>query len=187
MMKETLRNIVELFYQSPFKIFNINSIDGETMVKPFGNFISLGITTSLESLKNIRDYISKSDYGFEARLVEICSTKSDKYGDFLNTLLPTPEDSISKYPSEIPSNTRIMGKEETLKALREIQTQIQGGDFRLSSFRQKLSEVLERVGEDWDSKAVQIKDSTPSVFHRFVNYKRSDGSEYRIGIYVTKP
>ena len=55
--KIILRDIVELFYQPPFKIFNVNSVDGETLVRPFGYFISLGITTSFDILKNIRDLI----------------------------------------------------------------------------------------------------------------------------------
>ena len=84
--KMTLRDIVELFYQSPFKIFNVNSSDGVTLTRPFGYFISLGITTSFDSLRQIRDVIKKSDYGFDARLVELESIKSEEYGDFLNIL-----------------------------------------------------------------------------------------------------
>lgn len=186
MNKTILRDIVELFYQSPFKIFNINSVDGETMVKPFGYFISLGITTSLDTLKLIRDYISKSDYGFNARLVEIKSTISEKYGDYLNMLLPTPESDITKYKSELPDGFQVIEETEVKEVLNSIQDLISGGDFRLSPILQKFNEALEKIGDDWDLKAVQVKDGVPSVFHKYINYKRDKDSEYRIGIYVTK-
>lgn len=184
--KVTLRDIVELFYQSPFKIFNINSIDGETMVKPFGYFISLGITTSLESLKTIRDYISKSNYGIDSRIVEICSTKSDEYGDYLNVLLPTREDEITKYPSSIPDDTQVLEKNQAEELLEDLQIKIQEGDFRLSPLKQKICDTLEKIGDDWDTKAIQLKDGVVGVFHKYVNYKRENASEYRIGIYATK-
>lgn len=184
--KVILRDIVELFYQSPFKIFNVNSIDGETMIKPFGYFISLGITTSMESLRLICDYISKSDYGFEARIVEIKSVKSERYGDYLNTLLPTQESEISKYPSLPPGDLKILEKDEAEKTLENIQGQIREGDFRLSPMKQKLSDILSKINGDWDSYAIQIKDDMLGVFHKYVNYKKTDDSEYRIGIYATK-
>lgn len=184
--KVTLRDIVELFYQSPFKIFNINSIDGETIIKPFGYFISLGITTSLDSLRLIRDYISKSDYGFESKIVEIKSIKSDKYGDYLNVLLPTRESEIKKYESEPPENIEILDKEGVSKLLRDIQSQIEKGDFRKSPLKQKINEILEKIGDDWDTKSVSMKDGVPGIFHKYVNYKKNEDSEYRIGIYATK-
>lgn len=181
--KVTLRDIVELFYQSPFKIFNVNSIDGETLIKPFGYFISLGITTSFEQLGLIRDYILKSDYGFDARLVEICSVKSEKYGDYLNTLLPTEENQITKYPSPIPSDIQILwNKDQVEEYMKDI-----CGDLKLSPLRHGIYETLEKIGDDWDTKAIQIKNGVVNVFYRYVNYKRENTSEYRIGIYATKP
>lgn len=163
--KVILRDIVELFYHSPFKIFNINSVDGETIVKPFGYFISLGITTSLESLKSIRDFISKSDYGFEARLVEIKSTKSDEYGDFLNMLVEIPEDEIKKYESPLPDYP-ILGKEETKELMDALQEKIASGDFRVSPMKIRISELLEKIGDSWEEYGLQIKDDNPGIFHK---------------------
>ena len=110
--KIILRDIVELFYHSPFKIFNVNSVDRKTLVRPFGYFISLGITTSMESLKNIRDIIGKSDYGFEAKIVELESIKSEEYGDFVNVITNKTEWEITKYPSTPPENIKVYTKEE---------------------------------------------------------------------------
>lgn len=185
--KVTLRDIVELFYQSPFKIFNVNSTDGETMVKPFGYFISLGITTSMDSIRLIKDYISKSDYGFEARIVELKSIKSDKYGDYLNILLPTPESEIKKYKSLPPQDdSLVLEAKEVEEEMEKINKKIQDGDFRFSPIKQKLTEVLEKIGNDWESKAVLMKNGIPNVYHKYVNYMKTEDSELRIGIYATK-
>lgn len=184
--KVILRDIVELFYQSPFKIFNINSTDGKTMVKPFGYFISLGITTSLESLKYIRDLISKSNYGFEAKLVEIKSTKSDLYGDFLNVITDLPEDLIVKYESPFPEDSVVYGKEDITKYLSDLQYRISSGDFRVSPIKFRVSELLEKIGDNWEEYGIQVKDDVPILFHKYVNYKKESDVEYRIGIYATK-
>ncbi|MDE7345235.1 MAG: hypothetical protein K2N48_00655 [Muribaculaceae bacterium] len=184
--KVTLRDIVEIFYQSPFKIFNINSVDGETMIKPLGYFISLGITTSLDSLRLIRDYIARSGYGFEAKISEIKSIKSSKYGDYLNILLPTPEDEITKYESVVQEDLELLGKSEATQLLSEITDEVRSGNFLRAPIKQKLLDCLSKIGDDWDSYQIQIKAGVPSVFHKFVNYKKTEDSEYRIGIYATK-
>lgn len=183
--KIILRDIVELFYHSPFKIFNVNSIDGKTLVRPFGYFISLGITTSMESLKNIKDLIGKSDYGFESRIVELESIKSEEYGDFLNVITNKTEDEITKYVSIPPENIKVYTKEESKKLYDEMTEKINAGDYSTSPIRQKLSEVLKKI-ENWDELSVQIKDGQPGIFHKYINYQKINNSEFRIGIYVTK-
>lgn len=183
--KIILRDIVELFYHSPFKIFNVNSVDRETLVRPFGYFISLGITTSMESLKNIRDIIGKSDYGFEAKIVELESIKSEEYGDFLNVITNKTEEEITKYPSTPPENIKVYTKEKAQKLYDEMTEKIDSGDYSISPIRQKLSEVLKKI-ENWDEHSVQIKDGQPGIFHKYINYQKIDESEFRIGIYVTK-
>ena len=183
--KIILRDIVELFYQPPFKIFNVNSVDGETLVRPFGYFISLGITTSFDILKNIRDLISKSDYGFEARLVELESIKSDEYGDFLNVLSDLQENEIKKYPSTPPENIEVLEKEDAENLLSELTEKINSGDYSVSMYRQKLADTIKKIA-NWEDHGLQIKDGQPGVFHKFINYKKTDNAEFRIGIYVTK-
>ena len=183
--KMTLRDIVELFYQSPFKIFNVNSSDGVTLTRPFGYFISLGITTSFDSLRQIRDVIKKSDYGFDARLVELESIKSEEYGDFLNILSDKSEEELKKYISIPPDSLQIMDKEESLKYLDELTDKMNSGDLSVAQERQKVSDLIKRI-DNWDEYGLQIKDGQPGLFHKYINYKKGDNSEYRIGIYVTK-
>lgn len=183
--KNTLKDIVEIFYQPPFKIFNINSVDGKTLVKPFGYFISLGITTSLDMLRNLRDIIAKSDYGFEARLVEIESTKSDFYGDFLNVLVDLQENEIKKYPSAIPEGTEILEKEDAEKLISKMTEKIESGEYAVSVDRQQLIKTFNKI-DNWKDFAIQMRNGQPGVFHRYVNYRKAENSEFRIGIYVTK-
>ena len=182
MYKNTLRDIVEIFYQAPFKIFNVNSTDGKTMIKPIGYFISLGITTSLDSLRTISDYISRSDYGFESRIVELESRVSEEYGDFINTLSGRE---VKKYPSIPPPGIKIMGETEATEYLQELTDKINSGDYSVSVEKQKLSDTLRRI-TNWDEFCLQIKDGVPGVFHKYVNYQKNENSENRIGIYVTK-
>ena len=176
--KIILRDIVELFYQPPFKIFNVNSVDGETLVRPFGYFISLGITTSFDILKNIRDLISKSDYGFEARLVELESIKSDEYGDFLNVLSDLQENEIKKYPSTPPENIEVLEKEDAENLLSELTEKINSGDYSVSMYRQKLADTIKKI-ENWEDHGLQIKNGQPGVFHKFINYKKTDNGSYQ--------
>ena len=39
--KDKIHNLVGVFYQPTFKTFFINSVDGETFIKPIGIFVSL--------------------------------------------------------------------------------------------------------------------------------------------------
>ena len=155
------------------------------MVRPFVYFISLGITTSFDILKNIRDLISKSDYGFEAKLVELESIKSDEYGDFLNVLSDLQENEIKKYPRTPPENIEVLEKEDAENLLSELTEKINSGDYSVSMYRQKLADTIKKI-ENWEDRGLQIKDGQPGVFHKFINYKKTDNAEFRIGIYVTK-
>ena len=181
--KIILRDIVELFYQPPFKIFNVNSVDGETLVRPFGYFISLGITTSFDILKNIRDLISKSDYGFEAKLVELESIKSDEYGDFLNVLSDLQENEIKKYPSTPPENIEVLEKEDAENLLSELTEKINSGDYSVSMYRQKLADTIKKI-ENWEDHGLQIKNGQPGVFHKFINYKKISLTFFKMYYYI---
>ena len=62
---------------------------------------------------------------------------------------------------------------------------INKGDYSVSPIRQKLSEVIKKI-DNWEDHGVQMKDEHPGIFHKYINYKKTDDSEFRIGIYVTK-
>lgn len=193
--KETIHELVEVFYQPPFKTFYINSSDGETFIKPLGVFVSLGITTSLRVLQDIRDVLSKSS-GLSARLAEIKSQKIA--GQFLNYIVPKKESDIVQYNmAEFPD---LCMDEDTakdlLKRMKEKMISSEKSDvislYDYCPKISKLSELIDKLNSNpvgWRDHMIQ---ETPEgeyrIFHKKVNYRRSeiDGSEYRIGIYVTE-
>lgn len=194
--KETIHELVEVFYQPPFKTFYINSSDGETFIKPLGVFVSLGITTSLRVLQDIRDVLSKSS-GLSARLAEIKSQKVA--GQFLNSIVPKKEEDIIQYSmstfpdlcmGEVESKDLLKGMKDKM-ASPENNTDVKAL-YDLCPKISKLSELIDKLNSNpigWKDHMIQ---ETPEgeyrIFHKKVNYQRSedDGSEYRIGIYVTE-
>ena len=93
-IKDKIHNLVSVFYRNTFKTFYVNSYDGEEFEKPFGIFVSLGITTSLKTLNDIKEIIE--DNGFNATLAEISSKR--RTSQFLNTIIRTSE--ISQYDTD---------------------------------------------------------------------------------------
>jgi hypothetical protein len=191
--KEKVHELVEIFYnQRKFKTFYVNSVDGKTFSMPSGVFVSLGITTPLRVLTEIKNVLK--DQGFDSRLAEI---RSDKVGgQYLNIVTSKTEEEISQYvidenqyPEKTMNETEAKELLELLKAkvvtdspievLREISPKVS-----------KLSQIIENLDRSgWDRHLVQIdEDGGYKIFHTKVNYlKDSDtGSEYRIGIYVTE-
>ena len=191
--KEKVHELVEIFYnQRKFKTFYVNSVDGKTFSMPSGVFVSLGITTPLRVLTEIRNVLR--DQGFGSKLAEI---RSDKVGgQYLNIVTSKTEDEIEQYvidESQFPEKTMTeteakellellkakVTTESPIEVLREISPKVS-----------KLSQIIENLDRSgWDRHLVQIDfDGSYKIFHTKVNYlKDSDtGSEYRIGIYVTE-
>ena len=78
-----------------------------------------------------------------------------------------------------------MDKEGSLKYLDDLTDKMNSGDLSVAQERQKVSDLIKRI-DNWDEYGLQIKDGQPGLFHKYINYKKGDNSEYRIGIYVTK-
>ena len=118
--KDTVHELVGVFYQPPIKTFYINSIDGESFVTPQGVFVSLGITTSMSVLESIRNVLEKSS-GFTARL---CMIKSRKVaGQFLNIVMPVKESDIKQFNMEVfPPGC--MNKQESEDELSRLMSEI---------------------------------------------------------------
>lgn len=189
--KETIHELVEVFYQPPFKTFYINSEDGKDFVKPLGVFVSLGITTSIKVLSEINEVLSRST-GITSRLVEIKSQKVG--GQFMNLVLPTTN--IAQYDMEtIPAGA--MGEKEAKELIETMYERISGVPVvdDVYGLRQKISrltgliEKLDNPTVGWENHMIQETDTGDyRVFHKKVNYHKSleEGAEYRIGIYVTE-
>ena len=188
--KDSVKDLVGVFYHPPFKIFYINSDDGENFKKPVGVFVSLGITTSpgvIEDIKNIID----STPEFRAEIVEIQSKK--KSGQFMNTIVKRYSNSgeISQYLSELKGD--LLDREEAFKELEKMKSvMVPDSDYEiLREYAPKISRLSELIGkldesEKWAGHLIQRSDEDGGykIFHKYVNYKCDGDEEYRIGILV---
>lgn len=186
--RDKVHSLVEVFYQPSFKTFYVNSVDGETFVKPIGVFVSLGITTSLKVLEDIKNIISGSE-GFNAALAEIKSKKVA--GQFLNTVTCTSDPKQYKITelsddimneeeskAELEKMKNLMNPSQDLEVLKEYAPKI----FRLQDLIDKLTST-----HGWDAHLIQREQSGDyRIFHQYINYKREGELEYRVGIFVTE-
>lgn len=182
--REKIHEIVEVFYQPTFKTFYVNSVDEKTFIKPIGVFVSLGITTSPKVIDSIGEVIA--GYGYETKVVEISSRKLN--GQYLNTIVSeTPE----QYEMEESENT--LGKEKAsseLSRLKEFMDPTEDLETiqKYSPKIQKLQELIDelnRTPDGWSSHVIKIEDDDYKIFHKQINYKKSEDVEYRIGIFVS--
>lgn len=184
--RDEISRIVDIFYQHEFKTFYINSVDGKTFVKPIGIFVSLGLTTSMQTLENIKNVLEEN--GFIVKLAEIKSKRVNNM--FLNTL--TKEDNPQQYRITSNCSNNVFDEESArteLQRLESLLTVNQKVDVlaktatKVSSLR-KLIEKLS-LTNGWSDHNIQMnEDNEYCIFHKNVNYKKEDDLEYRIGIYV---
>lgn len=185
--KDKIQNLVSVFYRNTFKIFYINSCDGENFVKPFGVFVSLGITTSMKTLNDIKDIIRSN--GYNACLAEISSKKSS--GQYLNTL--STVDGIKQYDSEVCEDENYMDKKKAESRLLELRSQITSEqDLQLlKELVPKIShleDIINKLNSNfgWDTHQIKESGNNYQLYHKLVNYKKEGEIEYRIGIYVSE-
>lgn len=179
--KEKIHDRVEIFYQSPFKTFYINSVDGVEMIKPFGVFVSLGITTSLDMIKKVRDGLAQdASTNYKTSLVEIVSKSIG--GQYLNYVIPHEEPEIHQYKV-----TRFPESVMTLKEAREKMIQLKS-EMKLQEAFQ-IERSINKIESDpvfSDDLVYRSPDGEYRVFCTHLNYTvdPETGYEYRIGIYV---
>lgn len=177
--KDRIHELVEIFYQKPpFKTFYINSTDGKTFVKPTGVFVSLGITTSMKTLEDLRDVLNKTP-GIKSSIVEIESIKVA--GTFMNHIINTSPTQYEVDPETVKPSI-VLSQTETEEELRNLEK------LEKRDETAKLKDAITRVQESqepWVTHSVMKLDGGGyRVFHRYVNYKKTDDIEYRLGIYV---
>lgn len=184
--RDKVHSLVEVFYQPPFKTFYVNSIDGKTFVKPIGVFVSLGITTSMKVLEDMKNIISETD-GYSAVLAEISSEKISN--QFLNTLVKTGE--VEQYRlTNIDDKFDESKAREELSRLRKLMDPSQDINV-LKDYAPKVSRLQDLIDKltntnGWNDHMIQREDSGDyRIYHLLVNYDKRDNIEYRIGIFVT--
>lgn len=179
--KNRIQELIKVFYQQPFKIFYVNSEDGATFVKPKGLFVSLGITTSINTLEKLRGTIEDTYPETAPRLVELVSKRGDS-GQYLNSI--TTNTDIHPYTiTDTPEN--LMTKTEAEEELTRLRGVIkENPEIELLTATQKLQEFIDRI-KDWDEHQIyKTGDSEYKIFHKTSNYKKEGDMEYRIGIFV---
>lgn len=182
--REKIHELVKLINPPTYRTFYINSEDGKEFTKPIGVFVSLGMTTSLDTLMGVCNLIKRTT-GYDSILVELSSIK---VGDqFLNTIV-NKEDPEQYRLADIPGD--VMGKEETEEELRSLESKInpQSSLETITEYSPRLTR-LQRLynilGENgWESHGIQRVNNEYRIYHLFVNYKKKEGIEYRLGIFV---
>lgn len=186
--KKKIHELVGVFYRPTYKTFYVNSVDGESFVKPTGVFVSLGITTSMKVIEDIMNTIMENtDYC--AQIAEISSKKVGS--QFINTLtnIDNPQqyrlenygDNVldeDKAREELEKMMELMSPQQDLSVLNKYAPKIS----RLQDLINKLTD-----SRGWDSHAIQKIDESEGsygVFHKLVNYRAEGDVEYRLGIYV---
>lgn len=188
--REGVNELVSIFYQkTKYKLFNVNSIDGEEFTKPLGVFVSLGMTTSLKQIQDITSAISRCK-GYTARIAELGSIKIG--GIYLNYLTKT--DSIQQYPLNEENDATLMNRDEVLEMISKLVDQSKDSTasqtelVNISGKLNKLTYLNNQLEESdgWGTHAIREEDGDYKIYHLRLNYKKDPDSniEYRIGIFV---
>lgn len=188
--RESIKRTVEVFYQGPFKVFTVNSEDNETFCREKkGVFVSLGLTTSLETITEIKDILNKVP-GVKARIAELKSSRV--YGQFLNTITEREESGVKPYVLDYPENSYDRTATEALiKSLTDSckspdNSEI-GETIKEIQRIRELQSLLEG-GDGWKNSVIFKNDSGDyKIFYKVSNYyplNDEKDSSYRIGIYV---
>ena len=186
--RDKIRNIIEIFYRPKFKIFNINSLDGKVFDHLQGVFVSLGITTSMKVMEDITKVINTENNGLKATIVEISSKKV--VNQFMNTVIN--KTGVKQYLIQDFESPGLLDKEASLNLLESLRSKL-SVEVDLEELKNltprisKLATLIQKLdkSQGWDSHMIQEdQEEFYRIFHKFVNYKKVDDLEYRIGIYV---
>ena len=184
--REKIHDLVEVFYQPTFKTFYINSTNGTTFIKPVGVFVSLGITTSMKVLEDIKSIINSTEE-YEATIVEISSKRVA--GQFLNTIINRENPKqyrLTDFSDDIMDEKKSKEKLEEMKNLMSPEQDLEV----LRTYAPRISRLQDLIDKltttnGWDAHLIQEKDDGEyRIYHQYVNYRKDGDIEYRVGIYV---
>lgn len=195
--REDIRKLVEVFYQPSFKIFYVNTADGVNFVKPIGVFVSLGITTSIEVLKNIKDILDNTPE-YSAKIVELSSTKVS--GQFMNQITKDNPEQIfiediesAELVTKIGPGEEIMDQSKAMQELESLKNFMHPDQdmnilYEYAPRIGKLQELIDKLNrtDGWSSNWIHKKSNSEyKLYHRKINYINCGDVEYRIGIFVS--
>ncbi len=192
--KDKIKEIVSVFYQAPFKVFYVNSEDGETFSVSENTrvFVSLGLSSPHQTLIDIKNILKSS--GYKVRLAELKSIRNGN--QFVNSITDKEEDQISMYSLEFPEGSYDKnGTDELLESLIK-SCKNPDGTIQETGIKDLIREIQSikelqlklNTSNGWDSAAI-IKDDNGDykIFRKNSNFlQMPDDVSYRIGIYVEK-
>lgn len=190
--KDSLKKIVDVFYQHDFKIFYINSTDDENFAKPSKAFISLGITTTPKTLQYIANSITLVKKELRCTLGEIKSVSKGS-GQYLNTIKTVfDKNDISQYHQDVPDGAiSIKSVDDFIDSfkisLEESKESLGMATKPILEKEKELTDLETLVERYRDCDDIWLyKDSSDkwTAFHECVNYEKRDDGEYRLGILV---
>lgn len=183
--KDDLRNAVELYYRTNFRIFTINSVDGKKVIKSPGEFISLGITTSDTVIKTVMEVIKSELPEYEVVKAEMVSVKNDSdVFKYLNYI--TKKGDIDKYENTVEVTGKLLDRDLALEELENLRNMIPS-DLNKVNELSKLIQKLEYSVNGWEDHFIEKQeDGTYVLYHKLINYKVDGDKEYRVGIYVVE-
>lgn len=185
--RQKIHRLVESVYNYTFKVFNVvESTDKPN--KSIGVFVSLGITTQLDTIRSIKDIFDNMKE-YSAKVVEIVS---EKVGDiYVNTV--HEEVNPGQYRlKELPED--LMNREEAVSELEGMKEKINPQNdldllVKCGVKVQKLKDLIGKLDEfnKWDSHLIQrLGECDYRIFHLDLNYERRGDLEYRVGILISE-
>ena len=187
--RDKVHNLINAYYQPTFKTFYVNTTNGKDFIKPTGVFVSLGITTSKKTMDDIRVIVE--NHGYNARIAEISSIKDEGTGQYLNKLIEDSEDPEQYLLTEYNKDS-IMDRDQSMEELGRLKGLLNPDQSLevLKDISPKVSKLIDLINkldpDGWNLHFIQKEDNGDyKIFHRYVNYKKVENTEYRIGIYVS--
>ncbi len=185
--RQKIHRLVESVYNYIFKVFNVV----ESTDKPnnlVGVFVSLGITTQLDTIRSIKDIFDNMKE-YSAKVVEIVSEKvGDTYVNTVHEEVNPGQYRLKDLPEDLMNREEAVsdleGKKEDINPQNDIDSLIKCGVCV-----QKLQDLIGKLDESnkWDSHLIQkLGECDYRIFHLDLNYEKRGDLEYRLGILISE-
>lgn len=189
MTKQEIENTVSLFYPSTVKVYYINSSNGKEYVPPYRRiFVSLGITSSIETISQIKDCLDSISY-LNASLATIRTVRNSE-GRYLNEVIRMGDD----YTQEDQYVATGLKDSTESDVILDREAALDLSDKLTDDTNYELSYQLKALISKFDEKgcwsdlgiSYNKEEKTVVPFHKYINYRqdKETGAEYRIGIVV---
>lgn len=197
----SVTKVVDGCYGSSYRIFTVNSSDKYSYDKSHGLFVSLGINTSMATLRSVRNELSRFFPSSNVRIVEIESRLIN--GLYLNCI--TNDSNVRQFSSSDSSEWSTLDEDGLNDLILSLKDKLveNKNDMDLvvnySSKISKISKVLDKfnIGTyNWEDYSVQVIDTDSEFRVVVVSNKSNYNQEFelfkgksifvhkRIGIYV---